>query len=135
MVALCTYACMCVMTGGKRRRKPVGESVARVEESLRARVRTHTRAQREAGVSERKKLSCVQFSLLPPLCSFILSHPFIYLYPFPHPLAAQQQPIPSPLLCVLRAGKKKPHPGRVPGSPLCMHSPKNASTKSTSIKI
>lgn len=42
-----------------------------------------------------------------PLCSFIFSIPFIYLYPFPHPLLAKQQPphpssFRSPLFCTLK---------------------------------
>lgn len=46
-----------------------------------------------------QKLSCIQFSLLHPPSSFILSPPFIYLYPFP------QQP---PLSCPLRVEENTP---------------------------
>lgn len=78
-----------------------------------------------------QKLSCVQFSLLHPLCSFILSPPFIYLYPFAHPLIAQQPCSSSPLLLSFspHAESGRKHSGCVPGSPLCMHSQRNANTK------
>lgn len=55
-----------------------------------------------------QKLSCVQFSLLHPLCSFILSPPFIYLYPFAHPLIAQQPCSSSPSLLTLRVEENTP---------------------------
>lgn len=84
-------------------------------------------------MSKAKKLSCVQFSLLHPLSPYILSLPFIYLYPFPHPLVSQQQLPPTPPFCMLRVKEK--NPGCVPGSPLMHAQLKEREHKSTSIKM
>lgn len=81
-----------------------------------------------------QKLSCVQFSLLHPLCSFILSPPFIYLYPFAHPLIAQQPCSSSPLLLSSRWEWKKTLRLRTWLS--TRHAqPEERKHKSTSIKI
>lgn len=81
-----------------------------------------------------QKLSCVQFSLLHPLCSFILSPPFIYLYPFAHPLIAQQPCSSSPLLLSSRWEWKKILRLRTWLSTLHAQ-PEERKHKSTSIKI
>lgn len=81
-----------------------------------------------------QKLSCVQFSLLHPLCSFILSPPFIYLYPFAHPLIAQQPCSSPPLLLSSRWEWKKTLRLRTWLSTLHAQ-PEERKHKSTSIKI
>lgn len=86
----------------------------------------HAQRQEATAVSECKKLSRVQFSLHYTLCSFVLPLPFIYLYPFPHALTAEQQHHSFPSLSLssfLYAEGGRKHPDCVPGSPLCMHSP------------
>lgn len=120
MVALCMDACMCVyMTGGKWRRICC-VSVARVEETPATKC-TCTQQGVHCVRNTPQKLSCIQFSLLHPLSSFILSTPFIYLYPSP------QQPLSLsslfPLFSPLRA------PENTPAVYLALHSAWRTQTK------
>lgn len=116
-------------------------SAAREEETLPTRMcvntftHEHTHTHTAGGCQNvLQKLSCVQFSLLHPLCSFILSPPFIYLYPFAHPLIAQQPCSSSPLLLSSRWEWKKILRLRTWLSTLHAQ-PEERKHKSTSIKI
>lgn len=104
---------------------------ARVEETLPSKCACTGAAGGPQCQNAPQRLSWVQFSLLHPLCSFILSLPFIYLYPFPHLLLPWSTP--PPLLFSVRwEWKKTPR--------LCtwhstLHAqPEEGKHKSTSIK-
>lgn len=97
----------------------------------------HAQRQEATAVSECKKLSRVQFSLHYTLCSFVLPLPFIYLYPFPHALTAEQQHHSFPSLSLsLSPHFRMPRvEENTPTVYLALHSACTAQHKSTFIKV